>query len=97
MAIQILGSGSFNSDECAWQVDYDSVAQTIGHTVTGQTSHMTITATLTSTGQTFTKDVTKDANTGRVIDISNVPASAIPAPGPRGSAPPVTWTVSWSP
>lgn len=78
MAITVLGSDS--SADGTWQIDYDTVGLTIGHTVTqGTASGLTLTVIRVSNQAQFSKDVTADFGKGRVVDLSNVSNSEIPA------------------
>jgi YD repeat-containing protein len=78
MAIVVLAHDLSADGE--WQVDYDTVGLTVGHTVTqGTASGLTLTVIRVSDQAQFTKDVTADFGKGRVVDLSNVPNSEIPA------------------
>lgn len=99
MATQILGRGfsSNGSSTVNWQVDYDTVGQTIGHTCTGQASQLIIVVTLIAdpNNPVISKNVTPDLGKGRVVDRSNVPQSAIPVVA-KGQAAPYTISANWA-
>lgn len=98
MAIQVLGSStnSNGTEECDWQIDYDSTSQTIGHTCTGQASSLILSVTIVATQQTFHKDVTADLNKGRIVDFTGIPANQVPQPV-KGQQYPVTFSDAWTP
>jgi citrate lyase alpha subunit len=77
MAIVILGASS--SADGFWQIDYDTVGLTVGHTCTRTgTKGLTLTVTRVSNQAQFTKDVTADMGLGRVVDLSGVQNSEVP-------------------
>lgn len=96
MAITVLGSDSSANGD--WQIDYDTVGLTIGHTCTSDdpNAQLTLMVTVVQTQATFTKDVTGDLNQGRVVDFSGVPNNLIPA-HVKGQVYPVTFGGSWTP
>jgi hypothetical protein len=101
MAITVLGSDF--SALGTWQLDYDDVTKTVGHTCqsTGGTSLViTVTEVDTTTGQptgvSFHKDISADSGQGRVVDLSNVPNSRVPV-HVKGQIYPYDFDGSWQP
>lgn len=102
MALRILADDQSALGE--WQVWYDDVALTVGHTCTSTdpTAHLTLTVqqvnttTGQPTGHSFSKDVTGDLNQGPVVDFTNVANSAVP-PVVKGTIYPFTFTAAWTP
>jgi hypothetical protein len=81
-----------------WQIDYDTVGLTVGHTVTTTDPAATLTLTVTrvSDQATFTKDVSGDFGNGRVVDLANVPNSEVP-PHVKGTVYPFLFAGTWTP
>lgn len=93
MAITILGASQ--SADGTWQIDYDDIALTVGHTCTqGTASGLTLTVTRVSSGAHFTKDVTGDFGQGRIVDLSGVPNSEVP-PHVKGHVYPFLFEGDW--
>lgn len=105
MAITVLGSDS--SADGTWQIDYDNVGLTLGHTVTQGTATrlvLRVTEIDTAPGQNqgqplaggldVTRDVTADFGKGRIVDRSNVPNSRVPV-HVKGEFYPYTFGGTW--
>lgn len=94
MAIQVLGEA--DSSDGTWQVWYDDVNLTVGHTCTSGTKHhLSLSVTRVSNQQTFTKDVSADLDQGPVVDISNVKNNEVPA-HVKGQPYPFLFSGVWS-
>lgn len=79
-----------------WQLDYDSVALTVGHTcVSTGGSKLVLTVIRVSDQGTFTKDVSADFGKGRVVDLSNVPNSEVPV-HVKGQPYPFLFSGTWT-
>lgn len=83
MATVILGLDF--SAQGTWQIDYDDVGLTVGHTCTSPGGYgLVLTVQQVNThngnliGQPFTKDVTADLNQGRVVDLTGIANTAVP-------------------
>jgi hypothetical protein len=99
MAIQVLGHDLSAQGE--WQIDYDTVGLTVGHTCTSPggfglilTVQQVNTTTGNPIGQPFTKDVTADLNQGRVVDLTGIQNSQVPQPV-KGHIYPFTFSGTW--
>jgi hypothetical protein len=82
----------------SWQVDYDDVGLTVGHTcdTTDPNAKLTLTVIRVSNQATFTKDVSADFGKGRIVDLSNVPNSEVP-PHVKGTVYPFLFSGTWTP
>lgn len=99
MAIQVLATDT--SPQGFWQLDYDDVGLTVGHTVTSPGGFgliLTVQQVNTNNGnpigQPITKDVTADIGHGRVVDLSGVQNSQVP-PHVKGAIYPFDFAGTW--
>lgn len=96
MAIHILARDF--SAEGTWQVDYDDVAHTVGHTcdTSSDTATLVLTVIRVSDQASFTKDVSGDFGRGRIVDLAGVPTSEVP-PIVKGVPSPFLFSGTWTP
>lgn len=110
MAVTVLGEGTDDDgagDTFRWQVDYDSVGETIGTTLvtTGTDSEALLIVKIPSLSKTYTLDCRPFLNQGRVVlggpgsvigNTTPIPPGSFPLPPfGKGVAPPYEIDFAW--